>query len=55
MVQTGDMTFWDHLEDLRKSFFRILTGYGVAVVALFFFKGFIFDDITLQDGTWDFS
>ena len=54
MAQTGDMTFWDHLEDLRKSFFRILTGYGVAVVALFFFKGFIFDDLILAPSKSDF-
>ena len=54
MAQTGDMTFWDRLEDLRKSFFRILTGYGVAVVALFFFKGFIFDDIILAPSKADF-
>lgn len=54
MAQTGDMTFWDHLEDLRKSFLRILTGYGVAVVALFFFKGFIFDDLILAPSKSDF-
>ena len=54
MAQTGEMTFWDHLEDLRKSFFRVLAVYGVAVVALFFFKNFIFDSIILAPSKPDF-
>ena len=54
MAQTGEMTFWDHLEDLRKSFFRVLAVYGVAVVALFFFKNFIFDGIILAPSKPDF-
>lgn len=54
MAQTGEMTFWDHLEDLRKCFFRMLTVYGVAVVVLFFFKSFIFDDIILAPSKPDF-
>lgn len=54
MAQTGEMTFWDHLEDLRKSFFRVLAVYGVAVVALFFFKNFIFDSIILAPSKSDF-
>jgi sec-independent protein translocase protein TatC len=54
MAQTGEMTFWDHLEDLRKSFFRVLAVYGVAVIALFFFKNFIFDSIILAPSKPDF-
>ena len=41
------MTFWDHLEDLRKSIFRMAVALiGVSVV-LFFFKEFLFDSIIL--------
>ena len=42
MAQTGEMTFWDHLEELRGSLFRMLAVFGVAVVVLFFFKDFLF-------------
>ena len=54
MSQTGEMTFWDHLEDLRTSLFKMLSAYAAAVVALFFFKGFIFDDIILAPSKSDF-
>ena len=54
MAYTGEMTFWDHLEDLRKCFFRALTVYGIAVIVLFFFKNFIFDDIILAPSKSDF-
>ena len=55
MAQTGEMTFWDHLEELRESLFRMLGVYAAAVVALFFFfKGFIFDDIILAPSKPDF-
>ena len=40
MTPTGEMTFWDHLEDLRKCIFRILGVFALAVVVLFFFKNF---------------
>ena len=43
MTPTGEMTFWDHLEDLRKCIFRILGVFASAVVVLFFFKNFLFD------------
>ena len=46
-AQTNGMTFWDHLEDLRKSLFRMTAAYVVVAVALFFFKDFLFDDIIL--------
>ena len=54
MAQTGEMTFWDHLEELRESLFRMLGVYAAAVVVLFFFKGFIFDDIILAPSKPDF-
>ena len=54
MSQTGEMTFWDHLEDLRTSILRILMVFAVAVIALFFFKGFLFDCIILAPSKSDF-
>ena len=48
------MSFWDHLEDLRKSIIRmILVLTGVAVV-LFLLKGFLFDGIILGPSRADF-
>ena len=54
MAQNGEMTFWDHLEELRGSLFRMLGVYGAAVVALFFFKGFLFDNLILAPSKSDF-
>ena len=54
MAQTGEMTFWDHLEVLRGSLFRMLAVFGVAVIGLFFFKGFLFDDVILAPSRPDF-
>ena len=54
MVQTGEMTFWDHLEELRGSLFRMLGVYAAAVVVLFFFKDFLFDGIILAPSKPDF-
>ena len=54
MAQTGEMTFWDHLEELRGSLFRMLAVYVAALVTLFFFKGFIFDNIILAPSKPDF-
>jgi len=41
------MTFWDHLEDLRKSIFRVAVALVGVTVVLFFFKGFLFEDVVL--------
>lgn len=54
MTQTGEMTFWDHLEELRGSLLRMLGAYLAAAVVLFFFKGFIFDNIILAPSKPDF-
>ena len=54
MAQTGEMTFWDHLEELRGSLFRMLAVFGVAVVVLFFFKDFLFDGVILAPSKSDF-
>ena len=54
MTPTGEMTFWDHLEDLRKCIFRILGVFAFAVVVLFFFKNFLFDQLILAPSKSDF-
>lgn len=48
------MTFWDHLEDLRKSIFRVLLALIIAFVGLFFFKDFLFDKVVLAPSKADF-
>ncbi len=48
------MTFWDHLEDLRKSIIRMAVVYIAATVALFCFKEFLFDDVILAPANSDF-
>ena len=53
-VQTQQMTFWDHLEDLRKSLFRVAAVLVAVTVALFFFKDFLFDDVILAPSKSDF-
>ena len=53
-VQTQEMTFWDHLEDLRKSLFRVAGTLVSVTVALFFFKDFLFDDFVLAPSKGDF-
>ena len=54
MAQASEMTFWDHLEELRGSLFRMLGVYGAAVVVLFFFKEFLFDNLILAPSKSDF-
>lgn len=48
------MTFWDHLEDLRKSIFRIAVALTGVTVVLFFFKNVLFDDFILAPSQDDF-
>lgn len=54
MAQSGEMTFWDHLEDLRKCIFRILAVFATVTVGLFFFKAFLFEDVILAPSKADF-
>lgn len=48
------MTFWDHLEDLRKSIFRMMGSLAAVAVVLFFFKDFLFDGVILAPAQSDF-
>ena len=41
------MTFWDHLDVLRKSIIRIAVALIGVTVVLFFFKDFLFGDVVL--------
>lgn len=43
----GDMTFWDHIDELRKVLVRSAVVLFVLMVVAFFFKGFIFDTVVL--------
>lgn len=54
MAQSGEMTFWDHLEDLRKCIFRIIAVFATVTVGLFFFKEFLFEDVILAPSKADF-
>lgn len=48
------MTFWDHLDELRGSIFRIIAVYCVVSCILFCFKEFLFDGIILAPTRSDF-
>lgn len=48
------MTFWDHLDALRASLFRVAVVLLVAAVGLFAFKDFLFDDLILAPSKADF-
>lgn len=54
MVDTETMTFWDHLEDLRKSIFRVIAALAATSVILFFFKDFLFEGLILAPANPDF-
>lgn len=48
------MTFWDHLEDLRKCIIRVAAAFVCVAVVLFFFKDFLFDSVILAPSKSDF-
>lgn len=54
MADSGTMTFWDHLEDLRKCIFRVLAVVVGASFVLFFLKNLLFDGIILAPARSDF-
>lgn len=54
MAQSTEMTFWDHLEDLRKSIFRMIAVFAAVAVGLFFFKDFLFGEVVLGPSDADF-
>ena len=48
------MTFWEHLDELRKVIVRSFAVLIVLTAALFLCKGFVFDDVVLAPLTDDF-
>ena len=52
--ESKEMSFWDHLEDLRHGLFRIVIALLGAFVVLFFFKDFLFDTLILAPTKSDF-
>jgi sec-independent protein translocase protein TatC len=52
--QDNEMTFWDHLEDLRGSLFRSVIAIVVFGITAFIFKGIIFDQVILAPKNNDF-
>ena len=49
-----DLSFWDHLEELRGCIVRSALLLVLSFVVLFFFKGFIFDTVVLGPSRPDF-
>jgi sec-independent protein translocase protein TatC len=55
--QTGDpkeMSFWDHLDDLRSTIFRVAIGILVCMILVFVNKTFVFDTIVFGPSSSDF-
>lgn len=53
-ADSEDKTFWEHIDDLRKVFFRSAIVLFVLMIAIFFLKGFIFDTLLLAPLSSDF-
>ena len=54
MSDSGEMTFWDHLDVLRASIVRCVVVLLAAAIGLFAFKDFLFDDLILAPSQGDF-
>lgn len=52
--QQTEMTFWDHLDDLRKTLLRMIAVFACTTVALFFFKTFLFEKVVLAPADGSF-
>ena len=53
-ASAGEMTFWDHLDDLRMGLFRVAAVLMAVTVGLFACKGFLFDSVILAPSDSDF-
>lgn len=53
-LNDDEMTFWDHLDDLRKTLFRIAAFVGVASIVFFFYMREIFNNVILAPSRNDF-
>lgn len=54
MSDSGEMTFWDHFDVLRKSIFHIVVVLLATAIGLFCFKEFLFDQVILAPSRSDF-
>lgn len=54
MADNGEMSFWDHLEELRGTLLRSLFAISFFSVLVFCFKSFVFDTILLAPTRSDF-
>jgi sec-independent protein translocase protein TatC len=52
--KNSEMTFWDHLDDLRNTLFRIVGFVGIASLVFFAFMRDIFNQIILAPSRNDF-
>ena len=50
----SEMTFWDHLDDLRNTLFRIAGFVGAVSLVFFAFMKWIFDHVVLAPSRNDF-
>ena len=53
-LNDGEMTFWDHLEDLRNTLFRIAACVCIASIVFFFYMRDIFNSVILAPSRNDF-
>ena len=51
---SGDMTFWEHLDDLRSVLVRSFIAIFIAAIGAFFLKDFIYDTLILGPRQSDF-
>lgn len=54
MADNGEMSFWDHLDELRGNIFRSLTAVCALAVVVFCFKSYVFDGLLLAPARSDF-
>ena len=54
MSDSGEMTFWDHLDELRSTLLRMAGAFLGLAVVLFFFKTFLFENLVLAPTKSDF-
>ena len=52
-MESGEMTFWDHLESLRWVLMRIVAALGVAAIAAFSVMPWLFDNFVLAQTSGD--
>jgi len=54
MADRGEMSFWDHLEELRGTILRSLAAIAIVAVVVFCFKKLVFDGLILAPARDDF-